>query len=193
MARALPPGDAALSDVVFREALSAELATATIAQLLDLGHACWPAGDFTQDDVEHALGGRHYLAEAGGRLIAHASVVPRLLDVGGRTVRAGYLEAVATLPSHQHRGIATRLVRAADAHLVERYELGALATSRPGFYERLGWRRWRGETWVIGLDGQRLRTPDEDDWIMWLPTGTTPPEVRGDEALACRWRPGDVW
>lgn len=182
-----------VSDVVFREAPSSELGTATIAQLLDLGHACWPDGDFTQDDVEHALGGRHFLAEAGGRLIAHASVVPRLLDVGDRTLRGGYLEAVATLPSRQGQGIATRLVRAADAHLAELYELGALATGRQGFYERLGWRRWRGETWVIEPDGRRVRTPDEDDGIMWLPTATTPPEVRGDEALACRWRPGDVW
>lgn len=182
-----------MSEVVFREALSAELGATTIAQLLDLGHACWPEGDFTEHDVEHALGGRHYLAEDGGRLIGHASVVPRLLDVGERTLHGGYLEAVATLPSHQHRGIATRLVRTASSHIAAEYEFGALATGRPGFYERLGWRRWRGETWVIELDGGRARTPDEDDGIMWLPTATTPAGVHGGEALACRWRPGDVW
>lgn len=182
-----------MSGVAFREAPTDELDTATIAQLLDLGHACWPDGDFTQDDVEHALGGRHFLAEADGRLVAHASVVPRLLDVDGRALRAGYLEAVATLPTHQHHGVATRLVAAADAHLSALYELGALATSRPGFYERLGWRRWSGETWVIEPGGRRVRTPDDDGGIMWLPTPATPAWVRGDEALACRWRPGDVW
>jgi aminoglycoside 2'-N-acetyltransferase I len=166
-----------------RSGSAPELGPGALAQILDLGHACWPDGSFTSDDLDHALGGRHFLAEADGRVVAHASVVPRLLDVGRLALRAGYLEAVATLPRHQRRGIATRLVTAADAHIDQVYELGALSTSRAAFYERLGWRRWRGETWVIEPDGARVRTPDDDDGIMWLPTASTTPEVRGGTIL----------
>ena len=176
-----------------REATSDELDAAVLAQILDLGHACWPDGSFTQDDLEHALGGRHFLAEMDGRFVAHASVVPRILEVGGRRLRGGYLEAVATLPRFQRQGIATRLVEAANAHIDAAFVLGALSTSRPAFYERLGWQRWRGETWVRDRDGRLARTADEDDGILWRRTPSTPDGVSGDEAIACEWRPGDVW
>ncbi len=176
----------------YRECGSDDLDAAELAQLLDLGHACWPDGDFTADDLAHALGGRHFLAEADGRIIAHASVVPRWLEVDGRPLRAGYLEAVATLPPLQRQGIGTRLVEAADAHLAASYELGALSTSRHRFYERLGWRRWLGTTWVREAGGNLTRTADEDAGIMVLATRTTP-QLTLAEALTCQWRAGDPW
>ena len=65
-------------------------------------------GDFSDDDWAHALGGTHALIEAGGAVIAHASVVPRVLDVGTQPVRAGYVEAVAVLPARQGKDSAPR-------------------------------------------------------------------------------------
>ena len=35
------------------------------------------------------MGGVHWLAEAGGRLVGHASVVPRILEADGRPIRDG--------------------------------------------------------------------------------------------------------
>lgn len=178
--------------LAYRECGSDDLGAAGLAQLLDLGRACWPDGDFTPDDLDHALGGRHFVAEADGRIIAHASVVPRRLEVDGRPLRAGYLEAVATLPRHQRQGIASRLVEAAGAHLAATYELGALSTGEHRFYERLGWHRWLGPTWVHGRDGQLTRTADEDAGIMILATPTTPPLTLA-ESLTCEWHAGDPW
>ncbi|MHB8958443.1 MAG: GNAT family N-acetyltransferase [Candidatus Limnocylindrales bacterium] len=139
------------------------------------------------------MGGRHFLAEADGRVVAHAAVVPRVLEVGGRSLRAGYVEAVATLPNFQGRGIASRLMAAANALIDSTYELGVLSTSRHAFYERLGWRSWRGPTFVREPDGTLTRTADEDDGIMWLPTPATPPGLSGDEPIACLRRPEDAW
>ena len=126
-----------------------------------------------------------------GILVAHAAVVPRALDVDGLPLRTGYLEAVATLPAHQRRGHGTAVMRAATEHVRASYELGALSTGSPGFYERLGWERWAGPTWV--REGTRLRrTPEEDDGILVLRTASTA-AVPLTGALACEARPGDDW
>src|SRR5829696_1755298 len=58
---------------------------------------------FPESDWQHALGGVHLIAERSGSVIAHASVVSRELHAGGRPLRTGYVEAVATSPSLQAR------------------------------------------------------------------------------------------
>jgi aminoglycoside 2'-N-acetyltransferase I len=178
--------------VTYRESASDDLGPGVLAQILDLAHACWPDGGFTQHDLDHALGGRHFLAEADGRVVAHAAVVPRTLEVDGRSLRTGYVEAVATLPPFRRRGIASRLVKAANAHIAAAYELGALSTGGHAFYERLGWRRWPGTTWVREPDGTCTRTPEEDAGIMVF-AGPASPRIMSAERLTCGWRPGDVW
>ena len=174
-----------------RRIVSEELAPAERAQLMDLFVAAWPAEAFTADDLDHAIGGVHWVAEVDGLLVGHASVVERLLEADGRPMRTGYLEAVATLPAWRGRGIATRLLGAADEHIRAGFELGALSTGAHGLYERLGWERWRGPTFVRTADGQ-VRTQDEDDGIMILRTPRTP-RLTLTEALSCEWRAGDAW
>ncbi len=178
--------------VAFRDASSHELDAASLTQVLDLCLSCWPDGEFADDDLDHALGGRHFLAEMDGRIVGHASVVPRVLEADGQPLRTGYVEAVATLARHRRRGIATRLLVAAGAHIADAYEMGALSTDLPSLYERLGWRRWEGETWVRELDGSLTRTPEEDAGLLTLATPRTPPMTR-HEAISCAWRPGDCW
>jgi tRNA(Ile)-lysidine synthase len=147
-------------------------------------------GGFTDEDAEHAYGGTHAIVrEPAGEVLAHASVVPREIVVGDRVLRAGYVEAVATRPGHQRRGLASRAMVAIGEVVQEHYELGALSTSAHGFYERLGWERWRGPSYVI-TDGVRRRTPDEDDGVMVLRvTG----ELDRIQPIACHDRPGDAW
>jgi aminoglycoside 2'-N-acetyltransferase I len=137
------------------------------------------------------MGGRHFLAEVQGRIVGHASVVLRALEIGGRPLRTGYVEAVAVLPEWQGQGIATVLMTAVGAQIRNRYELGALGTGHPAFYERLGWRVWAGPTWVRTPDGLQ-RSGDEDGGILVLKTPTTP-SMTGDEPISCEWRPGDAW
>jgi hypothetical protein len=70
-----------------------------IRALLDA--AFWDDEDerFTQEDWEHSIGGLHVVLDLDGRIVSHASVVQRELQVAGHTLRTGYVEAVATAPA----------------------------------------------------------------------------------------------
>ena len=148
-------------------------------------------GRFEDTDWAHALGGLHVVAEEDGVVVAHAAVVPRVLEAGGVPLRTGYVEAVATLPGRQGQGLGTRVMRVAGEHIRSSYELGALGTGAVRFYERLGWRRWPGPLGVRRAGGVE-RSPDEEGFVLVLRTPTTPPL---DEAalLTCEERPGDDW
>jgi aminoglycoside 2'-N-acetyltransferase I len=165
-----------------------------LAQIRDLLWAAFPPGEeeFSENDWQHAVGGQHFIAEVDGAIGSHASVVERELHVGGHPVRTGYVEAVATSPKLQGRGLGSAVMEAVNAHIVADYELGALGTGAHAFYERLGWQTWRGPTFVRTDGGQR-RTPDEDGDILVLPTPTSPTPLDLDAPLSCDWRPGDVW
>ncbi len=148
-------------------------------------------GGFRDDDWQHALGGRHFLLAVGGAIVSHASVVERELHLAGHPLRTGYVEAVATLPGHERRGYGTAVMRAANAHIAAGFELGALGTSSHGFYERLGWRTWRGPTFVRTEHGLE-RSAAEDSYIMVLATPSSP-ALDLDAPISCEWRPGDSW
>ena len=174
-----------------RRVSTTELIDAEIAALRALFDRAWPEGDFDDTDWQHAAGGTHVLVEEGGRIVAHASVVPRRLEVGGRPVRGGYVEAVATDPAVSGRGLGSAVMRGIAEVIAAEYELGALSTGVHGFYERLGWRRWRGPSFVRTEAGM-IRTEEDDDGIMVLPTPVTP-EPDLDAPILCEWREGDVW
>jgi len=151
----------------------------------------WGSEDFSETDWENALGGLHFVAEDERSILAHGSVVPRELQVDGRPLRTGYVEAMATRPELQNRGIGTQVLRAVNDHIMKVYELGALDTGSDWFYRRLGWLRWRGPTFVRTAEGV-VRTEDEDGNIMVLPTPASG-EPNLDAPISCDWRPGDVW
>jgi aminoglycoside 2'-N-acetyltransferase I len=145
----------------------------------------------TEDDWRHAQGGLHFVAESDGEIVAYASVAERWLEIDGRPMRTGYVEAVATAVGRQGRGLGSLLMREVNAYIRDRFQLGALGTGRHGFYERLGWLTWKGPTWVRAADGPR-RTPDEDGYILVLPTPTSP-ELDLTAAISCDFRSGDAW
>ncbi|HEY4189423.1 MAG TPA: GNAT family N-acetyltransferase [Candidatus Limnocylindrales bacterium] len=174
-----------------RQLPTAELTAPELSTLYALFSAAWPDGGFTDDDFAHGMGGMHWLAEVDGSIVSHASVVPRRLEAGELVLRTGYLEAVATMPAFERRGFGSMVVRAASAYLRPRYELGALSTSVPGFYLRLGWEAWLGPTSVRTVTGVE-RTEDDDGGIFILRTPSTP-LLALDGPLVCDWRSGDVW
>lgn len=180
--------------MLLRSVSTDALTPADVASIRDLLEAAFGEGEddrFTEDDWLHAVGGTHFLLEADGRVVAHASVVERELHVAGRPLRTGYVEAVATAPDRQGRGLGTRLMEAVAGHIREHFELGALGTERHAFYERLGWRTWHGPSFVRTTNGDRP-TPDEDGYILFLTTPSTPP-LDPMSPISCEWRPGDVW
>jgi aminoglycoside 2'-N-acetyltransferase I len=145
---------------------------------------------FNDDDWNHTLGGWHVVA-TDKALVAHAAVVERVLDVGGRAVRAGYVEGVAATPTGQGEGLGSWIMGRVAQLLEAEFELGALSTGRHAFYERLGWERWRGPTFV--RDGPNVvRTADEDDGIMVLRYSTTS-NLDLSLPISCETRPGDAW
>ncbi len=177
--------------VTVRRVATPDLTAEDLAQVLDLVLLCWPDGDFTTEDIAHAMGGFHWLAEAGGRIVAHVAVVPRELEADGVPIATGYAEAMATHPDWRHRGLATRLMTLLSDHIRDTFELGALSTGLHVVYKRVGWERWRGPAFARTPHGV-VRTEEEDDGIMILRTSRTPP-LTGTEALSCEWRTGDVW
>lgn len=178
---------------VVRRVPSDELAPKEVQALGRLFRAAWEDDpeEFTEEDWEHAVGGLHFVLEEGGAIVAHASVVERQLETGGRRLRTGYVEAVATSPLHQRRGLGSAVMREAGGYIDRTFQLGALGSGRTAFYERLGWVVWRGPTFVR-TDAGLIRTPQEDGYVLVRLTPTTP-ELDLSAPISCDWRPGDVW
>ena len=149
------------------------------------------AGEMTDDDWEHALGGVHALVWEGPALIGHASVIQRRLLHHGRALRAGYVEAVAVRADRQGRGHGAAMMAALERVLRGAYDLGALGATDEGagFYAARGWQLWRGPSSVLTPTGVR-RTP-EDDGAIYVFELTVPLDISAE--LTCDWRDGDVW
>jgi aminoglycoside 2'-N-acetyltransferase I len=176
-----------------RQLATDELSEAEVAAVRAIVRDAF-AGDgegFTNEDWAHTLGGRHFLLEEDGTIVAHASVVERELHVGETPVRSGYVEAVATRPDAQGHGHGTRIIEAVNEHIRDTYALGALSAAVPEFYIRRGWMPWLGPTAVRTAAGD-VRTPEDDGDIMVLATPSSP-ALDWHSVLSCPWRPGDIW
>lgn len=172
---------------------SDELSPEQALELRSLCERAWAAkgGDFNTEDWESCLGGTHVFAEEGGAIVAHASVIDRTFELDGTHLQTGFVEAVATLPERQGAGYASEVMRTVNALVDQGFQLGALDTEIPAFYERLGWVLWPGHTGVREPEGVRL-TPEEDgNVLVRLPGGSL--EAGRDSLLVCDWRPGDPW
>lgn len=147
-------------------------------------------GEFSEDDWHHTLGGCHVIV-SDDRALAHAAVVARTLQVGEVFLLAGYVEGVATASARQGEGLGAQVMQRVGQLLRSEFELGALSTSQHAFYERSGWERWQGPTFV--RHGEELfRTVDEDDGIMVLRFGATLGLDLGQQ-ICCESREGDDW
>jgi aminoglycoside 2'-N-acetyltransferase I len=149
------------------------------------------AGDFTDDDWEHALGGMHALIWRHGAIIAHAAVVQRRLLYRGNALRCGYIEAVAVREDWRGQGLVHALLDGCEQVIRGAYQLGAVSSSVAArrVWSARGWLPWRGPTSVLAPTGP-VRTPDDDDAVFVLPVGIS---VDTSAGLMCDWRGGDVW
>lgn len=185
MARADLPGGGTVRVEV---AHTADLAAPVLAGARAVLHEAF-AGDFFDEDWEHALGGMHALAWDGdGVLVAHASVVMRRLVLDGRALRCGYVEGVGVRPGWQRRGFGDAVMTAVEGVVRAAYDLGALGATDEAvpLYEAHGWRRWEGPLHALTPDGV-VRCPDEEGAVYVLG------DVDVRAALTCDWRDGDVW
>jgi aminoglycoside 2'-N-acetyltransferase I len=158
-----------------------------IRRLMDLAFD----GDFTDDDWEHTLGGLHVVVVEDDVVVSHAAVVARVLIAGTRPFRTGYVEGVGTAKAKMGQGFGSQAMAKVTEIVRRDYELGALGTGRQSFYQRLGWERWQGPTFVRDGD-ELLRTEEDDDGIMVLRFGPSE-EIDLAARLVCRSRSGDDW
>ena len=149
------------------------------------------AGDFTENDWEHALGGMHALIWRHGAIIAHAAVVQRRLLYRGDALRCGYVEGVAVREDCRGQGLVHALMDGCEQVIRGAYQLGALSSSTVArrTYAARGWSPWRGPTSVLAPTGP-TRTPDDDGTVFVLPV-----DINLDTSadLMCDWRSGDAW
>lgn len=173
--------------LLFASATASEDLRREIRRLLDEAFA----GEFSDKDWEHTLGGWHVTISDGGVVVAHAAVVERRLEVAGRPLRTGYVEGVATVPERQGEHLGSAVMAELTAFIRGEFEFGALSTDRHSFYARSGWERWQGPTFV--RDGPDLvRTEDEDDGVMVLRFGPSA-GVDLTAPIVCEARRGDDW
>jgi aminoglycoside 2'-N-acetyltransferase I len=143
---------------------------------------------FSDEDWGHALGGLHVLARRDGVLVGHAAVVGRQLLAGERTLRTGYVEAVAVAAHARRQGIAGALMAEVERLVRGGFELGALAASEDGaaLYDARGWTRWTGPLRCLTPGGV---VDGDDSWVYVLPVEPVDPA----EVLVCDWRRGSLW
>jgi aminoglycoside 2'-N-acetyltransferase I len=149
------------------------------------------AGEWTDSDWDHTLGGMHALIWHRGAIIAHGAVVQRRMLYRGAALRCGYVEAVAVREDWRGQGLGIAILDACEQVIRGGYQLGALSSSDRGrrLYTTRGWLPWCGPTSVLAPTGLK-RTPDDDGTVFVLPVGIS---LDTTAALTCDWRDGDVW
>jgi GNAT superfamily N-acetyltransferase len=149
------------------------------------------AGDFDDTDWDHTFGGWRAVVWDGDVPVAHAAVFGRAVEVGGRALEVGYVEGVGTAPARQRQGLGSAVMGAIGDVIQARFDLGVLGTGEHGFYERLGWERWQGPSYVRRRD-RLARTAEDDDGLMVLRTPRSG-DVDLTAPIVCDERAGDDW
>jgi aminoglycoside 2'-N-acetyltransferase I len=107
--------------------------------------------------------GMHVFARLDADLVSHAVITTRWLQPDSlRFLRCAYVDAVATAPTHQRRGVGHAVMRRlAEAAGTDGFQIGCLESELRGFYEPLGWERWRGPL-AAQTDAGVVPTPDQE-------------------------------
>ncbi len=102
----------------------------------------------------------HVIARRDGRLVGHAVWSARTVFMSdGSGLESAYVDAVATEPDLQRRGIGSAVIQRLNRE-IDDYEVGCLSTERVSFYEGNGWELWAGPKGVKLDDGIDM-TPEQ--------------------------------
>ncbi|WP_238981268.1 GNAT family N-acetyltransferase [Williamsia herbipolensis] len=177
-----------------RRAHTADLSASDLAAIRALMTDAF-AGDFDDDDFDHALGGVHVIAQgASGDVLGHAAVVQRQLAVGDRVCRVGYVEAVAVSSAAQRQGLGSALMAAVEDIVDAAYDIGALAASEAGMrlYRSRGWVPWEGPLRAVAAEGV-VDTPDDQDCVLVFGAPIRTGAIDLGAVLVADRRRGDPW
>jgi GNAT superfamily N-acetyltransferase len=146
---------------------------------------------FANNDADHAYGGVHVLGFTDGRLISHASVIPRQIRFGDQPWRTvGYVEAVAVEPACQGKGLGRTTMARLQTEISSRWPMTSSATPVPAKAPARTRRRPTGPNSALGqvptgrrrrLLGSRNDGPGSSVLAGWSAIGETltPTTVRG--------------
>ena len=133
----------------------------------------------------------HVLALSGEKLVGHAVVTNRWLQPEGLPLlRTAYVDAVATSPAGQGRGVGTAVMRRLAVAVEDDFDIACLETESVSFYERLGWEEWRGPLAGRSDDGL-IPTPDQKGIMILRLPGT--PELDLNLLLTIESHPARIW
>ncbi|MEN8650722.1 GNAT family N-acetyltransferase [Streptomyces sp. 21So2-11] len=147
--------------------------------------------DFSDDDWDHTLGGVHAWVRDTRGIAAHGSVIQRRVLHRGRSLRVGYVEAVAVRSDRRRQGLGGRVMDALERVIGTAYRVGALSASDEGaaLYAARGWQVWPGAIAALGPDGVVALPEEEGTTYLWPGTSGLPAV---SDALVFDWREGDV-
>jgi len=135
----------------------------------------------------------HILVWIGDRLVSNVLWIERWLQIDDDPLLCtAYIEAVATDIEFRNRGLAGKAMRMAVETIAEdgRYDIAALSPSNAGFYERLGWKQWRGPLYARKQTGLVAMPDDEEAMIYCLPTT---PTLDLTCPISIEWRELEIW
>lgn len=136
--------------------------------------------------------GLHVMGWLGDELVSHAVVTTRWLQPENMALlKTAYVDAVATARAYQGRGFGSAVMRHLASAVADEYEAACLETSdAAGFYEKVGWREWRGALAGRGEHGL-IPTPDQKG-IMVLRLPRTP-ELDFESLLTIEDQGARIW
>src|SRR6266511_1740910 len=130
---------------IVRFSKTEDLDATTRTAIINLCIAAHQEEDFKNLFSYVSSGGWHFLAFQDEQLVSHAMVTTRWLQAEGQPLlKTAYIDAVATLPTHQGQGHGSALMRHLANTIDGEYVIACLETERVEFYEQLGWEVWRG-------------------------------------------------
>ncbi len=145
--------------------------------------------DVLFDLVVETLNPTHVLGQVNGVVVSHALWTTRQVWLeDGTALKTAYLDAVATHPKWQRRGIGSAVIRRLVEEISD-YDIGCLSTSRVDFYRNVGWELW------TGCKAVKTETGIEDTpnyTVMILRTEHTP-RLDKDSRLTIKSRRSDPW
>ncbi|WP_426366331.1 GNAT family N-acetyltransferase [Streptomyces sp. E-08] len=177
--------------MTLRIAPTRELGAARLRSVREMLDSAF-AGDFSDDDWEHTLGGVHAWIEDERGIAAHGAVVPRGPRHRGRSLRVGYVEGVAVREDLRRRGLGGAVMAGLERVIDGAYAFGALSASDEGaaLYRARGWRVWEGRLEALGPEGVVRLAEDEGSVFLRPAEGRALPDPAAP--LVFDWRDGDV-
>ncbi|WP_369233080.1 GNAT family N-acetyltransferase [Streptomyces sp. R21] len=148
-------------------------------------------GDFGDEDWDHSLGGLHVLVHDERGIAAHGAVIQRRARHRGRSLRVGYVEAVAVRADVRRTGLGGQVMAELERIVDTAYGLGALSASDKGalLYTARGWQVWPGRICALGPEGV-VRLAEEEGSTFVRPATAGPLDPAYE--LVFDWRDGDV-